>query len=814
MDLNHIPQSLRDQISPELLEQLAQELNKPVYGPKSVERHMPTLCRKAAAEGAVLLKNEGVLPLAPGQPVAVFGRVQLDWFYVGYGSGGDVNPPYRVNLMEGLRSAGVTVDAELAQTYAAWCAENEPFPGVWGRWPRCFEEMPISDGQVRAAAARCSTAIVVLGRAAGEDRENTLDPGSYLLTEAERRLLSQVTSSFEKTAVLIDAGSVFDLSWLADYRVGAALFLWQGGMESGNAAADLLTGRVTPCGKLADTIAYRYEDYPCAKDFLGRDFNFYTEDVYVGYRYFETFAPDKVQFPFGFGLSYTTFAFEDGSVERLGDRVRVKLRVRNTGSRPGREVAQIYGAAPQGSLGKPARVLAAFRKTKLLQPGEAQSLLIEFPVERLASFDDSGASGCRNAWVLEPGSYTIFAGPDVRAASPVGAFSVAQLRVLSRLEEAAAPAVPFRRLVNRGGRPSYEPVPLAERSLKDRIVQSLPAELPFTGDRGIKLRDVAEGLASMEDFVAQLTPEELEALTHGDFIMDSPLGTRGNAAVMGGITESLRAKGVPPVTTTDGPSGIRLQYYCSLLPCGTALACTWDPDLVESLYQSHGREMVRKGSDVLLGPGMNIHRSPLCGRNFEYFSEDPLLTGKTGAAMVRGIQKNGVSACPKHFACNNQETNRNYCDSRLSQRALREIYLKGFEICVKEGKPQNIMTSYNKINGVWGHYHYDLCTTVLRGEWGFGGSVMTDWWMRLSPDPDFPQVWDSAYRIRAGVNVLMPGGLDQQGTPDPSALESLHRGGLTLAELQRSACQVLGFVAHSRAMRRLDAEGLPKLPER
>ena len=224
--------------------------------------------------------------------------------------------------------------------------------------------------------------------------------------------------------------------------------------------------------------------------------------------------------------------------------------------------------------------------------------------------------------------------------------------------------------------------------------------------------------------------------------------------------------------------------------------------------------MVQKGSDVLLGPGMNIHRSPLCGRNFEYFSEDPLLTGKTGAAMVRGIQKNGVSACPKHFACNNQETNRNYCDSRLSQRALREIYLKGFEICVKEGKPQNIMTSYNKINGVWGHYHYDLCTTVLRGEWGFGGSVMTDWWMRLSPDPDFPQVWDSAYRIRAGVNVLMPGGLDQQGTPDPSTLESLHRGGLTLAELQRSACQVLGFVARSQAMRRLDAEGLPKLPER
>lgn len=814
MDINKITQELREQISPEFLDQLAQETQKPVYGEKSIEPHLPALCRQAAAEGAVLLKNErNVLPLEADKPVAVFGRVQVDWFYVGYGSGGDVNPPYKVNLMEGLKGAGVLVDEELAQTYAQWSRDNEPFMGFWGHWPRYFEEMPLEDSQVKDAASRCGTALVVLGRAAGESRENNLEPGSYYLTADEKKLLSQVTAAFEKTVVLIDAGSVLDLSWLNEYPIAGALLLWQGGMESGNAAADLLTGKVNPCGKLTDTVAYRYEDYP-SQNFLGKDYNEYTEDIYVGYRYFETFEKDEVQFPFGYGLSYTTFALKDIQVKALGDKVRVKATVENTGARPGKEVVQVYVSAPQGTLGKPFRELRAFQKTKLLRPGESQVLTINFLVPSMASFDDSGATGHENAWVLEAGNYGIYVGTDVRSAQQVGIVPVSELRVVSQLEEASAPVAPFDRLVNKDGQKAYEPVPLAERSLKERILDNLPMEIPFAGDKGIKLQDVAQGLASMEDFLAQLTPEELEILSRGDLIMDSPLGAKGNAGVFGGISESLRAKGVPPITTTDGPSGIRLQYYCSLLPCGTALACTWDPALIESLYQSHGREMVMKGSDVLLGPGMNIHRNPLCGRNFEYFSEDPLLTGKTAAAMVRGIQKNGVSACPKHFACNNQETNRNQNDSRLSQRALREIYLKGFEICVKEGKPQNLMTSYNKINGVWGHYNYDLCTTVLRGEWGYEGNVMTDWWMQESPDPDFPDVWDSAYRVRAQVDVLMPGAMGRQADQpggedkvDPAALESYQKGGLTLAELQRGAKNVLGYIVRSNKLQAFGKRG-------
>ena len=395
----------------------------------------------------------------------------------------------------------------------------------------------------------------------------------------------------------------------------------------------------------------------------------------------------------------------------------------------------------------------------------------------------------------------------MRQAPQVGSFTLPELRVIQRLQEVCPPdpAHGFDRMVNRDGQKAFEPLPAPTRSLKDRVVQNLPQPIPYTGDRGITFQEVAAGSASLDDFIAQLTVEDLSALSRGDLIMDSPLGAKGNAGAMVGVTQRLRDLGVPPVITTDGPSGIRLQFYCSLMPNGTSLACTWDPDLVSRLYQCVGREMKQKGTHILLGPGMNIHRNPLCGRNFEYFSEDPLVTGKTAAAFVRGLQKSGASACPKHFACNNQETNRNYNDSRVSQRALREIYLKGFEICVKEAAPHTIMSSYNKVNGVWSHYNYDLCTTVLRGEWGYEGCVMTDWWMRPSPDPDFPDVWDSAYRIRAQVDVLMPGARPSAGFPpatdaDPAPEESCAReNGLTLGELQRGAKNVLRLALASGA---------------
>ena len=290
--------------------------------------------------------------------------------------------------------------------------------------------------------------------------------------------------------------------------------------------------------------------------------------------------------------------------------------------------------------------------------------------------------------------------------------------------------------------------------------------------------------------MAQLTDEELDDITHGFGLMNDPAGPAGNAGSLGGVTESLKARGIPTVITTDGPSGIRIRKTCSLLPCGTCLASSFDPEAVEELYQLLGKEMVLQGTQVLLGPGMNIHRDPLCGRNFEYYSEDPLLTGKMAAAMIRGIQSQGVSACPKHFACNNQEVNRHECDSRVSQRAQREIYLRGFKIAVQEADPWCLMTSYNLVNGVWSHYHYELVTEILRQEWGYQGVVITDWWMHDGASPEFPNIRNDAYRLRAQVDVLMPGAIQER-----TLLSSLaDPQGVTRGEAQRCALNVVKFI--------------------
>jgi beta-glucosidase len=764
--------------------------------------------RQAAAEGVVLLRNDGaVLPLTPERTVAVFGRVQLDWFAVGYGSGGDVKVPYVWNLLAGLRDAGISIDTELADLYTQWCAQNPPeLTGTWGTWPHHFPEMPLDPALAAGAAARADTAVIVIGRAAGEARDSLREPGSFELTLDERSLLDAVTASFSRTVVVIDAGNVMDLSWLAGYgdRIAGVLYAWQGGMEGARAVAAVLAGEVPASGRLTDTIAWSYDDYPSAPNFGGLDANVYAEDVFVGYRYFETFAPDRVQFPFGFGLGYTTFDVEVAEAATDAGTVRLTVDVRNTGIRDGKETVQVYVALPGAVLAQPSRSLVAFAKTALLAPGETERVVLTIAFDDLASYDDSGVTGHRSAWVLEAGEYRFFVGTDVRSAAEAAVVQVERLRVVRQAREVAAPVVPFSRMtVVRGAdgaaQVGWEPVPMATVDRREHILATLPVASPLTGDVGITLDDVAAGAASLDAFVAQLTPEELALIARGDVTMHSPLGAPGNAGVLGGVAPSLREKGVRPITATDGPSGIRLSAYASLLPSGTALASTWNPDLVRELTVLHGQEMIRKGSDVLLSPGMNIHRDPLCGRNFEYFSEDPLVSGRMAAAVVRGVQSQGVAACPKHFAANNQETNRTRNDSRVSERALREIYLRGFELCVREARPLALMTSYNRINGVWSHYHHGLVTDVLRGEWGYEGCVVTDWWMEDADDPDFPALTNNAYRVRAQVDVLMPGGVKTAAGPQPyaddSILESLARPeGVTLGELQRGARNVLGLV--------------------
>ena len=764
---------------------------------KVITEGMPELLRTVAAQGAVLLENR-VLPLQPGTTISLFGRVQMRHFCTGYGSGGDVNAPYQITVLDGLRNCeSLTVNEELARSYAQFHEANPINDGVWGLWPRFYQEMPVTEELVTQAKANSDQAVIILGRSSGEDRENVLAPGSYYLTEEEKNMLQLVTKQFPDAVLLLNIGSVMDLSFLDDYSFGAVIILWQGGMESGNAAADLLCGKEIPSGRLTDTIAHTYEDYPSAAHFGGKAYNEYYEDIYVGYRYFETFAPEKVRYPFGYGLSYTTFRMQAETTDALS----WKITVTNTGDLPGRETALLYLQKPCGALGNPARELAAFGKTDLLAPGQSQVLELSVDRAQLASYDDAGLTGHKDCYVLQKGSYRFYLGGDVRNAQNIGTYVADTDDVIAQLTEAAAPqeAFPILACQELSGKVVTVSRRAAPRTvdLKKKILDNLPNPIFQTGDKGYKLKDVKEGRISLDTFIAQLSVDELEAISRGDYIMGHPLGARGNAGIFGGVTESLREKGVPPVVTTDGPSGIRLYDSCSLMPIGTLLACTFDTKLLETLTQAVSLEMKDRGSDVLLSPGMNIHRNILCGRNFEYFSEDPYVSGKIAAAVVRGLQSNGLSACPKHYACNNQEFNRNRNDSRVSQRALREIYLKGFEICVKESSPKNIMTSYNKINGVWGHYHYDLVATILRGEWGYQGNVITDWWMQPSRSPEFPSLRDNAYRVRAQVDVLMPGGqrIDLLKKPDGTLLATLgKKDGITLGEIQQCAKNVLRCV--------------------
>lgn len=773
-----------------------------VDGKAKIFEPMPDTARRASEESLVLLKNNGALPIHDKETISVFGRCQLDYFYVGYGSGGDVNAPYQVNLIDGLRTVGVKVYAPLLNVYRDWCEKNPINHGFWGHWPMNYPEMELDEGIVREASKNSDKALVVIGRAAGEDRENKLEKGSYYLTDVEIKMLDSITSYFDKVTVIMNCGNIIDMAWTEKYgdKISALVYAWQCGMESGNALANVLSGKANPSGKLPCTIARNYNDYPSSKDFGSKDFNNYTEDIFVGYRYFETFCKEKVLYPFGYGLSYTDFEITPVSFEQKDDCFEISVSVKNIGAVSGKETVQLYVHAPQGKLSKASRSLVAFAKTDCLAPEACQDIKFNFSFYDIASFDDTGKSGNKFAYVIEKGEYIFYVGNSVRSDIVAGKIQLDDM-LIEQLDEICGVKDSFERITAKEKNGTLtiakESVDVSKPYLKDRILKNLPDEIGFKGDKGYKLSAVVQGRITLDDFISQLNNEELEALTRGQGMMNSDLGVVGNAGAFGGIIPSLRDKGVAPIITTDGPAGIRIKKYTSLIPCGTALASTWNCDLVKELTAVMGAEMVEHGADVLLAPGMNIHRNVLCGRNFEYFSEDPLLSGKMGSAYVRGIQGNGVSACPKHFACNNQEVRRTKNDSRLSQRALREIYLKGFEICVKESKPLNIMTSYNKINGVWSHYNYDLVTTVLRQEWGYEGNVMTDWWMQKSKSPEFPNIKDNAYRVRAQVDVLMPGGsrTAKSYKSDKTLLPTLGRTqGITRGELERTARNVLNLV--------------------
>lgn len=773
------------------------------------------LCRAAAEESIVLLKNNnGTLPFRENDRISVFGRVQFDPFFVGYGSGGDVNAHYKISFFDGMKNAGISMNPEITELYLSWRRSNPVDDGFWGHWPMSYEDMALTPAVVSRAANNSDCALYFLGRSAGEDRDNELAEGSYYLTKTEKQNIELLAHSFPRFAVIMNIGGIMDMEWIEKLHIPCALICWQGGMEAGSALTDVLTGKRTPSGKLTDTIARKYEDYPSAANYGNKLKNRYEEDIFVGYRYFSTFAPQAVLFPFGFGLSYTSFTYAVNGFEKKQDCIEITVTIKNTGQFPGKETVQVYYSCSDKKLGIPSRQLIGFMKTDLLQPNESAELQITINQERLSVFDDSGYTGFHNAYVIPKGDYRIYLGGDSVSLYEAGHFQIDRSICIKQTKSVLAPKKDEKLMVLRpvhdGDRiyKSYKPAVPNDTTLKERILSSLQDEIVTEATSPVTLWDVAEDHTKTDDFIAQLTDTELEAITRGDYIMNSPLGPKGNAGVFGGVLESLREKGLAPVTTTDGPSGIRLAADSALLPCGTALASTWNPQLVSELYAALGEEMADRRSDVLLAPGMNIHRNPLCGRNFEYFSEDPLISGLFGAAVIDGLKKAGVNGCPKHFACNNQEKNRTNNDSVLSERALREIYLRGFEYCVKLASPSVIMTSYNKINGVWGHYNYPLVQEILRGEWGYQGVVITDWWMQSSASPEFPALHDQAYRVRAGVDVLMPGGARVgKKEPDGSLLETLGKpGGITRAELQAAAKHVIQFALDANKIISKDQE--------
>lgn len=782
-----------------------------------------TLCRKTAAQGAVLLKNEdAVLPLTETDHVAVFGRCQKDYYRSGTGSGGAVNVLYTTNLLDGLRDNHITVNDTLADRYQLWLLEH-PFDNGGGGWacePWCQPEMPVSQALAANAAAVSNKAIVVIGRTAGEDKDNATEEGSYFLTSIEKEMLHSVCSHFQHVIVVLNVSNIIDMEFIQENpHIKAIVYAWQGGMEGGNGIADVLAGKEVFQGKLTDTIAKKITDYPSDKNHGGKEKNIYQEDIYVGYRYFETFAQDAVLYPFGYGLSYTNFSISNSTVELHGSGTQIMLHftchVKNTGTMyRGREIVQLYVEKPINGMGRPARELIGFAKTPELNCLEETKIELDIPVYRLASFDDSGVSGYKDAYVLEAGIYHFHAGTNVRTTveAPVNGtlgWKLDNTLLLTQCEEAMAPTESFVRmhmLVTDDGTQTlgYESVPTRTINIKERIASSLPVPIPYTGNQSLSLKDVAAGKCTMEAFIAQLSLEDLAAIVRGEGMCSLKV-TPGTAAAFGGVSDNLLRFGIPVGCCADGPSGIRMDNgaHATQVPIGTLIACTWDEELIEELFACVGEELIHNQIDTLLGPGINIHRHPLNGRNFEYFSEDPLLTGKIAAAIVRGIAGKGVHATIKHFACNSQEAGRHIVNAVVSQRALREIYLKAFEIAVKEGNAQSVMTSYNPVNGYWTASAYDLNTTLLRKEWGFTGIVMTDWGAKINDVIEGGEGSNqrTADMIRSQNDIYMV--VNNNGAEinsyNDDTLEALETGRLTLGELQRSAMNICRFLMKTPA---------------
>ncbi len=791
------------------------------------------LSKEAAKEGMVLLKNENnVLPLSAGSKVALFGKGTFDYVKGGGGSG-DVTVAYTRNLYEGLslQKDKISIFEELCDYYRKDIEEQYKNGNV----PGMTIEPDVPNELLQKAKAYTDTAIITICRYSGEgwDRKSVIDPnnkalwdyerkmteksaeifkdGDFCLSVKEKEMVDAVKTNFKNVIVILNVGGMVDTSWFAyDPKIQSALLALQGGMEGGLAAAELLVGDGNPSGKTVDTFARTLDDYPSTHNFHeSRDYVDYTDDIYVGYRYFETIpgAAEKVVYPFGYGLSYTTFNVETVSAGILQpphtansqsaphdavshtDTLYVRVRVTNTGKRAGKEVVQVYAAKPQGKLGKPAKELVAFEKTRELFSGESQIVTLTWNINDMASYDDLGKIQ-KSAYVLEAGSYDIYVGTSVRDVQKADYSYILDEDIIT--EQLSAKLVPTslaKRMLSDG---SFEELPQSEpvdtdASVVGNIDPSL-TEGVAPGQRAIPyfrfadgmvkngkydIMDVVEGQISLDEFISELSVDDLIHLLGGQ-----PNIGAANTFGIGNMPEY----GIPSVMTADGPAGVRINpevgVCTTAFPCSTLLACTWNPDIVEAVGHAGGKELKENNLGLWLTPAINIHRSPLCGRNFEYYSEDPFVTGKLAGAMVRGIQSNNVGATLKHFALNNKETNRKNSDSRVSERAAREIYLKAFEMIIKAENPWAVMSSYNIINGYRASENKDLLTGILRDEWGYTGMVTTDWWT----------CGEHYKETKAGNDLKMGNGYPKR------VKEAYEKGAISRDEIEICVKRILNFI--------------------
>ena len=832
------------------------------------------LSKEAAEEGMVLLENENqALPLAQGSKAALFGTGSYGTIKGGTGSG-DVYNRYTISVYDALTStyniSNMAWWGEYLKTFEekkAQAAEekkdNDYVKYTQGRFGGADSFLAIDQALTqsdmdKAKAGGVTTAFYTVSRVSGEGADRTIGKGDYELSEVEYNNIKLIAKNFDKCVVLLNVGGVVDTKFFSEIEgVDGLVLMSQAGMEGGNALADILTGKTTPSGKLTDTWAKNYSDYPAATTIGDNDGDNkqedYKEGIYVGYRYFDTFNITPA-YEFGYGKSYTSFDVEPLTVAADENNVSVTVNVTNTGDTySGKEVVEVYFSAPDGSIEKPYQELAGFAKTDNLAPGESQKLTVTYKTTEMSSYDEAKA-----AYVMEDGDYIVRVGDSSRNTKVAGVLTLDKDVVTEQLSNQLTLDKNWKDLSKTGKTPySYKDeaaqikaaariaLPSAKiktennaskidekkvttyltadaakdyKAAENEVVETVDAVPANT-----KLIDVYDGKVSMESFVASLDDTQLANLANGISGASTSGDTWGADAnsVTGAAGETSQlyftSLGIPNTVEADGPAGIRVTAettdkdgnavynYCTAFPIGTLLAQTWNTDLVNRVGKAIGEEMVEIGVTLWLAPGMNIHRDPLCGRNFEYYSEDPALTGYVGSAITAGVQSNkGVGVTIKHYITNNQETNRSAVNTSVSERTLREIYLKGFEMVVKSAQPMAIMSSYNKVNGTYACENFDLLTSVPRGEWGFDGMVMTDWGAGNRAGVDT--------MMHAGNDLVMPGRTQDrmiaalQGNPvgttaDPNLDKTLVRG-----DIQKCVSRVLTMIMRSSQFGKMNSK--------